>query len=80
MAVLAGSIDELKADLLHSLLPERSQQGLKIKTVVAVIDIWHISGLTLQVIIYHTFLRVITLFLDPMQHPLIMTKSWLTSP
>lgn len=28
MAVLAGSIDELKADLLHSLLPERSQQGL----------------------------------------------------
>lgn len=52
----------------------------KIKTVVAVIDIWHISGLTLQVIIYHTFLRVITLFLDPMQHPLIMTKSWLTSP
>lgn len=31
MAVLAGSIDELKADLLHSLLPERSQQGLKNK-------------------------------------------------
>lgn len=29
MAVLAGSVDELQTDLLHSLLSERSQQGLK---------------------------------------------------
>ena len=50
------------------------------KMVIRTIIIKHLNKSTLFYINPFTFLRVRTRFLGPMQHPLIMTKSCLTSP